>query len=168
MYDGAKFEGSEIALRLLCHQHLIKEPCQVPKSWYGCWFFPLKGGRTDLEGRVVDVGGVFVLVVGGVAVVHTAAVVTHAGDAHTVGVAEDGCHASCLLSLTDCDTLGGSGRPLYYRLCNLLTSSPHTLQHTQQQLYIYTDIFQGIILLSKYHFLVTFPLNTGTKYHVSI
>ena len=54
MYDGAKFEGSEIALRLLCHQHLIKEPYKVPKSWYGCWFLSLEGGRTDLEGRVVS------------------------------------------------------------------------------------------------------------------
>ena len=94
MYDGAKFEGSEIALRLLCHQHLIKEPCQVPKSWYGCWFFPLKGGRTDLEGRVVDVGGVFVLVVSGVTVVDTPTVITHTSDAHTVGITENSSHLS--------------------------------------------------------------------------
>ena len=61
-----------------------------------------------------------VLVVGGVAVVDTAAVITDAGDGHTVGVAEDCCHPSCLLSnriLTSTGSLPG--------LPASLTSSPH-------------------------------------------
>ena len=52
--------------------------------------------KTDLRGGVGQVGGVLVLVVGGVTVVHTATVVTDTGDAHTVGVAQHGCHPSSL------------------------------------------------------------------------
>ena len=49
---------------------------------------------SDLEWGVVDVGGVFVLVVGGVAVVDTPTVITDTSDAHTVGIAEDRGHLS--------------------------------------------------------------------------
>ena len=55
--------------------------------------------------------GVLVLVVGGVAVVDTAAVVTDAGDGHTVRVTEYCCHPSCLHTKRILTSTGSLARP---------------------------------------------------------
>ena len=49
---------------------------------------------SDLQWGVVDVGGVFVLVVSWVAVVDTPTVVTDTSDTHTVGITEHCRHLS--------------------------------------------------------------------------
>ena len=92
----ASFKG------LLCHNQELHTSVESPLSPHPeeenntntvvqCVLYSL---ISDLEWGVVDVGGVFVLVVSGVTVVDTPTVITHTSDAHTVGITENSSHLS--------------------------------------------------------------------------